>query len=268
MGYDRILLLGDIHGCLDELDELWTKLKPHPAKDRVVFLGDLVDKGPASAEVVKFVYSKYINSVTPITVIEGNHESNHLRWWNHVKADNGREKRVKNHASIARIQAQLTDAERDFLFTAPAYQLLGVQAETLAVHAGVLPDLNPFFHPRGVGQYRQDAPDPVREKFLRIRFVNASNEYVSLDQRTQESVHWSEKYAGVGGTIKPRVFYGHTAWTNTDRPRIVNKTYGLDLGCVYGNRLCAYVIEADGTEYWVTVKAKKAYASLYADKFA
>jgi serine/threonine protein phosphatase 1 len=52
--HDDIYIVGDVHGCIDELRTLWDRLNPS-GNDLVVFVGDLVRKGPASVEVVEFV---------------------------------------------------------------------------------------------------------------------------------------------------------------------------------------------------------------------
>ncbi len=52
--HDEIYIVGDIHGSIDELKRLWAQLTPS-GDDLVVFVGDLVRKGPASIEVVEFI---------------------------------------------------------------------------------------------------------------------------------------------------------------------------------------------------------------------
>jgi serine/threonine protein phosphatase 1 len=52
--HDDIYIVGDVHGCIDELRTLWERLGPS-GDDLVVFVGDLIRKGPASADVVEFV---------------------------------------------------------------------------------------------------------------------------------------------------------------------------------------------------------------------
>src|SRR5690349_8000372 len=61
-------IIGDIHGCLRELNEL---LKAVPADDPLVFVGDYIDRGPDSAGVVERVLAEHRRS----TFLCGNHES-------------------------------------------------------------------------------------------------------------------------------------------------------------------------------------------------
>lgn len=55
--YGSIYAVGDVHGCISELQTLWERLELDDS-DLVVFVGDLVSKGPASINVVDFVRSK------------------------------------------------------------------------------------------------------------------------------------------------------------------------------------------------------------------
>lgn len=69
----RTVIVGDIHGCFDELIELLEKVGLQP-DDLLVSVGDLVDRGPAPGDVVRF-FRERPNSV----VLMGNHERKHVR---------------------------------------------------------------------------------------------------------------------------------------------------------------------------------------------
>jgi hypothetical protein len=51
LGPGRLLVVGDVHGCFDELQQLLQTVDYKPDSDNLVFVGDLVNKGPKSAEV-------------------------------------------------------------------------------------------------------------------------------------------------------------------------------------------------------------------------
>ena len=51
----RLVIVGDVHGCLDELKELLAKCAYNPNDTTLIFVGDLVNKGPYSAETVSYV---------------------------------------------------------------------------------------------------------------------------------------------------------------------------------------------------------------------
>jgi len=69
---DRLLAVGDIHGCLDPLERLLDEVRP-TARDQLVFLGDYIDRGPDSCGVVECLLR--LQRRLPQTVfLKGNHE--------------------------------------------------------------------------------------------------------------------------------------------------------------------------------------------------
>jgi serine/threonine protein phosphatase 1 len=67
----RTLVIGDIHGCLANFDALLQSIAPTP-DDRVILLGDYVDRGPESAGVVKRILN--LSQTQHVTTLKGNHE--------------------------------------------------------------------------------------------------------------------------------------------------------------------------------------------------
>lgn len=67
----RTLAIGDIHGCLAPLEHLWGAVDPQP-DDRVVFMGDYVDRGPDSKAVIDFLID--LEPRFDVTFLTGNHE--------------------------------------------------------------------------------------------------------------------------------------------------------------------------------------------------
>src|SRR6266571_7612960 len=72
MTRSRYILIGDVHGCLTELQALLCRIAPRP-DDTLVFLGDLVDKGPESPGVVRWV--RHLSTLYRVVLIEGNHSN-------------------------------------------------------------------------------------------------------------------------------------------------------------------------------------------------
>jgi hypothetical protein len=54
MSQARTIIIGDVHGCIIELKDLLNKVAFRKNYDRVILVGDLVGKGPASAQVVRY----------------------------------------------------------------------------------------------------------------------------------------------------------------------------------------------------------------------
>jgi len=68
----RLLAIGDIHGCLDQLDALMLQVEP-AAEDQVIFLGDYVDRGPDSCGVIDYLIE--FGKALPSTIfLRGNHD--------------------------------------------------------------------------------------------------------------------------------------------------------------------------------------------------
>lgn len=67
----RILIISDVHGCSATLKHLLKQVKPNE-DDHVIFLGDLVNKGPDSIGVLKQV--RDLKKKVPVTILRGNHE--------------------------------------------------------------------------------------------------------------------------------------------------------------------------------------------------
>jgi hypothetical protein len=109
----RVAIIGDVHGCSDELQRLLDLL---PDKRQVVFTGDLVGKGPHSGQVVQKALDLGALSV------RGNHD--------HYA--------VRDPANKLRLQP----AHISYLASAPTYLHLRA-LNTLVVHAGLMPDSRP-----------------------------------------------------------------------------------------------------------------------------
>ncbi len=120
------IIIGDIHGCSAELTSLLSLVSLTPS-DRLIFLGDLVNKGPDPAGVVSIVRS--LNC----TCLRGNHESNHLQW-NAGKAEPKPDSRVTRQFMTAVEYAT-------FLEMAAQMPLYFQNERLIAVHAALLPGI-------------------------------------------------------------------------------------------------------------------------------
>jgi serine/threonine protein phosphatase 1 len=75
----RTFAVGDIHGDLDALERVFEDLPPMEASDTLVFLGDYIDRGPNSAEVVRLIRRLESEAKHKIVALRGNHEDAWLR---------------------------------------------------------------------------------------------------------------------------------------------------------------------------------------------
>ena len=217
-------VIGDVHGCLAELEQLLARLgyaierdeagRPatagHPGR-RAVFLGDLVDRGPDAPGVLRLVMGM-VAAGTALCV-PGNHEAKLLR------ALRGRN--VQRTHGLAETMAQLA-AEPDE-FRARVEQFIDGLISHYVLDGGRLV----VAHAGLIERYQGRASGRVREFCLYGQTTGETDEY-GLPVRYP----WAEEYRG-----RALVLYGHTPVPETEW---VNNTMCLDTGCVFGGRLTAF----------------------------
>ena len=77
----RLLVIGDVHGCLIELENLLRKLRYEVQQDTLVFVGDLLNKGPSGAETLSFV-NDLKDDGGKVIYVRGNHDEKYLQFFN------------------------------------------------------------------------------------------------------------------------------------------------------------------------------------------
>ena len=215
-------IIGDIHGCLDEALDLISALGyrcevqecrhvvSHPQGRKLVFVGDLVDRGPDSPGVVRLV-SDVVASGQGFCVA-GNHDVKLSR------ALRGRD--VKLTHGLAESMDQMRSHSQDFRrFSAEFLDGLVSHyvfddGHLVVAHAGLREEM----HGRGSGMVRQFA--------MYGETTGETDEY-GLPVR----YNWASEYRG-----KAMVVYGHTPVPESEW---LNNTICIDTGCVFGGRLTA-----------------------------
>lgn len=133
----RLLAIGDIHGCRDQLRELLERVAPQP-EDRMVFLGDYLDRGPQSRGVIEDLLG--LAERFPETVfLRGNHEQMFLDFLDGTDRltflINGGQATLKSYGSAG----EVPPAHLDFLRRLPCLFVCG---DFVFVHAGLRPGLS------------------------------------------------------------------------------------------------------------------------------
>jgi serine/threonine protein phosphatase 1 len=199
-------VIGDIHGCLPELRCLIENL-PLQAGDRLVFLGDYVDRGPDSKAVVSYLLELQRNSAYDFVFLKGNHEDMFLSYLGlpgehgDVFLVNGGKMTLESYGLSSdsprdRLLARIPPAHLDFYKTLKNYYIV---EPFLCVHAGIHP-LKP------------------------------------LEEQTESDMFWIRNPFIYQSHILPYiVLFGHTPQNEVfyDLPYKI----GLDTGLVYGNKL-------------------------------
>ncbi len=205
----RTIIVGDVHGCRRELELLLERLAFRTG-DRLVFVGDLVSRGPDSLGVIA------IARQTGAHVVRGNHEAKLLSW---LRAKPEKRKDVaisKHHALIAERMS-----EADWAVVVQSTLWLDLpEHELRVVHAGVVP---------GLPIEKQE-----EKNLLHMRCLTGKGE--ASDEKWGNAPLWGSRYEG-----PPHVVFGHNALSDVQIHRWAT---GLDTGCVYGGSLTALVLHA------------------------
>jgi protein phosphatase len=220
-------IIGDIHGCFDELHALLGKLgyqiteangnaasrhyeAQHPEGRKVVFLGDLVDRGPRIPDVLRLAMSMVESGAA--LCVPGNHDIKLMRKLN------GRDVRITHGLAesleqLEREPPELKEKIVSFVDKLVSHYVLD-DGRLVVAHAGLSEELQG----RGSGKVRD---------FALFGETTGETDEFGLPVR----YNWAAEYRG-----KAMVVYGHTP---VPEPEWLNRTICIDTGCVFGGKLTA-----------------------------
>ena len=264
-------VIGDIQGCYNSLIELINKISFNPSIDKIYLVGDLVNRGKQSLEVLQWIY-KHQDSI--ITVL-GNHDIFLLcRYYG-----------VIHEASNETIGDVIYyyDSQKllDYLRCA---SLMHIDNDFILVHAGVYPlfklddiiELNQIFHEslsganftkflRGIYSNKPLLLTDATTEALKMKFfINTATRMRTLNK---ENLSLNYKYKGALDTIpetqipwfkvakettirNKKIIFGH--WASLGFYEDAN-VLALDTGCVWGRKLTAYNLD---TSEIISVQSK------------
>lgn len=216
----RTIVIGDVHGCIEELKELLKKCD-FCSDDDVVFVGDLIARGPDSKGVLELVRRMGARSVL------GNHDHALLSW---KKAVNSRNNPPLLNGALLSLTNIFSEEDWAFLDSLPYFIRLP-DYNAVVVHAGLIPGI--------------DLESQEPHILLNIRTIRPDGKG---SDKALDGPPWGSLWPG-----PEKVIFGHHA-----RRGLQQHPYaiGLDTGCVYGRSLTAYLLPECQL---VSVKAKRAY---------
>ena len=200
----RTIIVGDVHGCVDELQALLLQCGVVRG-DRVVLAGDLVAKGPDSRGVVQLA-----REMGALAVL-GNHDDYCIDVWRRRHQADGR--RLRRW-----LLDKLDDSDWAFLESLPLFLRLGAEGEggpeVAVVHAGAVP---------GVPLEEQE-----RDNLLSLRSLVGGS---APSRRLLMRWPWAAAWRG-----PEHIVFGHDAVRGLQQYPLAT---GVDTGCVYGRELTA-----------------------------
>ena len=199
----KILVIGDIHGCYAEMTELIEKAGL-TGEDKIVALGDIVDRGPDSLSVIDF-FSSHPNRYCVL----GNHEAKHVKI-----ASRDTRPSPAQIITKGKISAEKYSQIISFFSTLPAYIEL---PESLLIHAYLEPGIDLENQRKHILTGTLSADIFIKKTYPKP---------------------WYEYYNGE----KP-VIAGHHDYSGKGEPTVIHdKVYLIDTGCCYGRNLTGLVL--------------------------
>lgn len=220
LAYD---IIGDIHGCYDELISLIAKLGYqlqngvyiHPEGRELAFVGDATDRGPKSLAVLELLFS--MQDAGALNYSPGNHCNKLYRFLkgSNVQITHGLETTVEEFNQYPKDKQQKFRRRYIAFYEAlPVYQKLD-HGQLVIAHAGIREDL--------IG-----IPTTKRVRAF-VLYGDISGDVLPDGRPLRRD--WAKHYKGDAWII-----YGHTPIREV---RFKNRTANIDTGCVFGGKLSA-----------------------------
>lgn len=222
----KVLIVGDVHGCLHEMEELLQEAKSKFPDQEIlpIFVGDLLSKGPFPVETLKKLQK------IEHYAVRGNHDEAILRQVLSLK-----KKELYQLPPKYSWVPNLSD-DIGYLRELP-YTISIPSLSVIIVHAGLVP---------GIPLTEQELTNMIIMRNL----VKSPEGTLSAAELTNEGEAWASFWPG-----PDHVYFGHDARRKLQKHAHAT---GLDTGCVYGNQLTGAVVTKDSTEL-IQVKAKQVY---------
>ena len=232
-------IIGDVHGCFDELAELLERLGYRIAQNgdqfavtapegrKAVFVGDLVDRGPKTVPVLRLVMAMAGSGVA--LCVPGNHDIKLLRKL--------RGKDVQLTHGLAETLLELESESAEFRNAVASF------LDKLVSHY-VFDDGNLVVAHAGMKEEMQGRGSAKVRDFALFGETTGETDEFGLPVRAD----WTAEYRG-----RATVVYGHTP---VPEPEWLNRTVNIDTGCVFGGQLTALRYPE---KELITVPAKRTY---------
>ena len=229
-------IIGDVHGCYDELKELTEKIWEKYGEDTfIISVGDNIDRGDYNLKTIDYCIELYNQG--RFIEVQSNHMDKFVRWLkgNNVSISHGMQKTVEEFLSLPEFaRKEYRQKILDYYSKVPLYLI--INNNVVVAHAGIKDEM--------IGKTGKKVKSFVL-------YGETTGRYTP--EGFPERLDWTKKRKVKPNS--PKIVYGHVVF---EEPYINNKCYGIDTGCVFGNKLTAYIPELETFEF---VSAKKTYYS-------
>lgn len=219
----RFIIVGDVHGCVDQLEALIKKVQYEKEKDCLILIGDYVNKGPDSIGVVQACIKHQALGVL------GNHDYTLLKCIDMFKRRGFRpadlRDPVKKLAKVFPLDCEYYLRGLPHILKLPEYNVVLVHAGLNTQHALEDQSAYEIMHLRRLEQIVTSDPAHHKEEVVKYQAVIKGS----------AGVPWGELWEG-----PELVVFGHDAYSGFQAHR---SAIGIDTGCVYGNPLTCVVFD-------------------------
>ncbi|KAG2189430.1 hypothetical protein INT44_004572 [Umbelopsis vinacea] len=241
----RVFVIGDIHGCVDEFNQLLTAINYNATNDQIILAGDLTATGPDSIGVIR--RAQQIGALC----VRGNHDDKviRMRTYENVNGaasmsgtsvmDEGPVPDPLNFGNDhQQIATNLTDSDYAYLQSCPVIM--------------DIPSFNAYFVHGGLDPTVPNINDQDPYSVMNVRDINSDGDLTSSHKSGDP---WSDEWnQAQNSTTSKNVYYGHAANRGLN---LQTWTFGVDSGCVYGRQLTAIELHSHN----ITQVSCKKYAS-------
>ena len=254
-------VIGDVQGCYSELQALVKKIKFNPSKDKIIFAGDLVNRGNQSLEVMEFCM-KYKGSIKAVL---GNHDFYLLYLIEHQKKNKSLKKVLesrniqKYHSWLKKLplllEVKIKETKETFWISHAGIPYLwdmrmakklskeiqtGMKDDSFKILENIWGD-TPKIWNSGLKGYKRSRT--IINYFTRMRFLGKDGSLkLKAKKNKADEIHipWFNQ------TIKnlkdnQYIIFGH--WAALEGKTKLTNIIGVDTGCVWGNKLTAIRLE-------------------------
>ena len=254
-------VIGDVQGCYSELQALVKKIKFNPSKDKIIFAGDLVNRGNQSLEVMEFCM-KYKGSIKAVL---GNHDFYLLYLIEHQKKNKSLKKVLesrniqKYHSWLKKLplllEVKIKETKEIFWISHAGIPYLwdmrmakklskeiqaGMKDDSFKILENIWGD-TPKIWSSGLKGYKRSRT--IINYFTRMRFLGKDGSLkLKAKKNKADEIHipWFNQ------TIKnlkdnQYIIFGH--WAALEGKTKLTNIIGVDTGCVWGNKLTAIRLE-------------------------